>query len=244
VRLNAVRSRLIPDIDWVEVPAGEFRYGERNKRIRLPAFHIARHPITNGQFRCFSDDPQGYADPRWWEGLAERSERAADAAWDYANHPRETVSWFEAMAFCRWLSGTLGYEVRLPHEQEWEKAARGADGREFPWGEFESGHANIDETWGGVGTHHLGLTSAVGIYPQAASPCGALDMAGNVWEWCLNRYDKPTETDPGGDDRRVVRGGSWRHDRGGARCACRYYVPPGARYHALGFRVLCVSPIF
>ena len=147
------------------------------------------------------------------------------------------------MAFCRWLSRALGCEIRLPSEQEWEKAARGADGREFPWGEFAPGHANIDERWGGEGTHYLGFTSAVGIYPQGASPCGALDMAGNVWEWCLNRYDKPMETDPGSDARRVVRGGSWYGGREDARCAFRHGNPPGFRFY-LGFRVLCVSPIF
>lgn len=244
LRFDAEHNRQVPDIDWRAVPAGNFRYGHKKRQIALPAFHIARYPITHCQFRCFIDDPQGYADPRWWEGLAERFERAAEPDWDYANHPREHVSWFEAMAFCHWLSRALGCEIRLPSEQEWEKAARGADGREFPWGEFAPGHANIDERWGGEGTHYLGFTSAVGIYPQGASPCGALDMAGNVWEWCLNRYDEPMETDPGSDAGRVVRGGSWDFDRGIARCAFRHHHPPGYRYSLLGFRVLCVSPIF
>ncbi|WP_273703524.1 SUMF1/EgtB/PvdO family nonheme iron enzyme, partial [Candidatus Accumulibacter vicinus] len=226
MRFDAARKRQVPDIDWVEVPAGKFRYGEEQQEIWLPAFHIARYPITNCQFRCFIDDPQGFANPHWWEGLAERSERPAEPVWDHANHPRETVSWFEAMAFCRWLSQTLGYEVRLPSEQEWEKAARGADGREYPWGEFVPGHANIDETWGDAGTHHLGRTSAVGVYPQGASPCGALDMAGNVWEWCLNRYDKPSETGPGGTFPRMLRGGSWYDNRDLARCAVRIHSHP------------------
>jgi formylglycine-generating enzyme required for sulfatase activity len=198
----------------------------RAEEDQLPAFHIARYPVTNCQFRCFIDDPQGYADDRWWEGLAERTERPAESAWDHANHPRETVSWFEAMAFCRWLSQMLGYEVRLPSEQEWEngeqeweKAARGADGREFPWGDFEPGHANIDETSGHDGPHYLAQTSAAGIYPQGASPWGCHDMAGNVWEWCLNKYEKSSDTDPGEDAWRVVRGGSWVGYRHYARCA-------------------------
>jgi formylglycine-generating enzyme required for sulfatase activity len=147
------------------------------------------------------------------------------------------------MAFCRWLSGTLGYEIRLPSEQEWEKAARGADGREFPWGEFAPGHANIRRDHGMTTDRTLGLTSAAGIYPQGPRPAGRLDMAGNVWEWCLNRYDKPSETDPGGDD------GAWCAAARGttsprlARCACRYDDDPDYRDFNLGFRVLCVSPI-
>jgi formylglycine-generating enzyme required for sulfatase activity len=237
------QCRQVPDIDWVEVPAGAFRYGEKQQTIKLPAFHIARYPVTNSQFRCFIDDPQGYADDRWWQGLAGRTERPAESRWDHANHPRETVSWFEAMAFCRWLSQMLGYEIRLPSEQEWEKAARGTDGREFPWGEFEPGHANIDETAGHDGPHYLAQTSAAGIYPQGASPWGCHDMAGNVWEWCLSKYDEPGDTNPGVDVRRVVRGGSWNYSRHGARCACRYDDDPDYRDFNLGFRVLCVSPI-
>jgi formylglycine-generating enzyme required for sulfatase activity len=243
LRFNDQRRCLLPNIDWVKVPAGAFRYGEGQKTIKLPAFHIARYPVTNCQFRCFIDDPQGYADGRWWEGLAERAERPDDSTWDYANHPREAVSWFEAMAFCRWLSQMLGYEIRLPSEQEWEKAARGTDGREFPWGEFEPGHANIDETAGHDGPHYLAQTSAAGIYPQGASPWGCHDTAGNVWEWCLKKAGDPSHTDPSGADWCVVRGGSWRGDRRDAHCAFRFTIVPSLRDYYLGFRVFCVSPI-
>jgi len=243
LRFNDQRRCLLPNIDWVKVPAGAFRYGEGQKTIKLPAFHIARYPVTNCQFRCFIDDPQGYADGRWWEGLAERAERPDDSTWDYANHPREAVSWFEAMAFCRWLSQMLGYEIRLPSEQEWEKAARGTDGREFPWGEFEPGHANIDETAGHDGPHYLAQTSAAGIYPQGASPWGCHDTAGNVWEWCLKKAGDPCHTDPSGADWCVVRGGSWRGDRRDAHCAFRFTIVPSLRDYYLGFRVFCVSPI-
>ncbi|TLD46403.1 MAG: Serine/threonine-protein kinase pkn1 [Accumulibacter sp.] len=276
LRFDGERRCLVPDIDWVEVPAGAFRYGDEQKKIERSAFHIARYPVTNCQFRCFIDDPQGYANDRWWEDLAERTERPAESAWDHANHPRETVSWFEAMAFCRWLSQMLGYEVRLPSEQEWENGARGADsrkfswgwlsnmlryevrraskqerektacgadGREFPWGDFKPGRANIDETSGEDGSHYLAQTSAAGIYPQGASPWGCHDMAGNVWEWCLNKREKSSDTDPGEDAWRMVRGGSWVGYRHYARCASGRWSDPGARKNNIGFRVLCVSPI-
>ena len=159
--------------------------------------------------------------------------------------------WFEAVAYARWLDARLREKnllpadstVRLPTEGEWEKAARGGDGREFPWGRFESGRANIDDTWGNAGPHKVDQTTPVGVYPTGASPCGALDMAGNVWEWCLNEYGIPERSGIEGDAARVVRGGSWSYGRDSARCACRYYFAPDDRNFDIGFRLVCVSPI-
>lgn len=144
----------------------------------------------------------------------------------------EHVDWYEALAFCRWLSFKTGVNINLPTEQQWEKAARGTDGREYPWGvEFESSYCNADFT--------LGETSAVGIYPQGQAPCGALDMAGNVWEWCLNKYNSSEVIAPdlsGGN--RVIRGGSWGDDTDILRCALRYEDRPRYRYYDLGFRLV------
>jgi formylglycine-generating enzyme required for sulfatase activity len=227
-----------PDIDWCEIPAGEFRYQDGERRT-LPAFHIARYPVTNRQFRCFTGDPAGFANPAWWKGLAERLDAASEPAWPEGNHPRETVSWCEAVAFCRWLSDRLGFEVRLPTEVEWEKAARGTGGREYPWGDgYRPGFANINETWGNAGPTNLERTTAVGLYPQGASPYGVLDMAGNVWEWCLNEYDHPERTGMKGDALRALRGGSWRDHRYYCRAAFRYGYTPDSRDGHGGFRVV------
>ena len=126
----------LPDIDWVDVPAGEFLFGEDRSVLTLPAFRIARYPITNAQFQCFIDDG-GFDDMKWWRRPKDRHEPETPL-WSYPNQPRETVSWFDAMAFCAWLdarcrsSGTLpnGWGIRLPTGPEWEKAARGTDGRD------------------------------------------------------------------------------------------------------------------
>jgi len=154
------------------------------------------------------------------------------------------VSRYEAVAYSRWLSAQLDADITLPTEQEWEKAARSAQGLEFPWGEFKSAFANINETWGKVGPHNLAQTSAVGSYPQGKSPYGILDMAGNVWEWCLNEYKKPQRTGTKGKADRVMRGGAWDGNRDLARCAYRVGLPPGSRSNVLGFRLVLRSPLF
>ncbi len=160
-------ERGLPDIDWVEIAAGSFLYGEEKETRELPFFNIARYPITNTQFQVFINDG-GYQEPRWWAGLAKRIDSPNAPRWNEPNRPRETVSWYEAVAFCRWLSHITGDEIRLPSETQWERAARGADGRNYPWGgEYRSGYANVDETVIDVGSYYLGKTTAVGVYrPQ------------------------------------------------------------------------------
>jgi formylglycine-generating enzyme required for sulfatase activity len=212
----------LPDINWVDIPGGEFHYQDGERRP-CEGFLIARYPVTHAQFQAFLNADDGYAHDRWWRALDQLDRNPGPAYWPIANHPRETVSWFEAMAFCAWLTERLGLAdtgraIRLPTEWEWERAARGTDGRAYPWGsDYEAGRANIDETWLDAGPHHLDRTSPVGIYPRGASPEGVLDLCGNVWEWCLNEYGNPEQTGPGGSVSRVLRGGSWHDDRGYAR---------------------------
>ncbi|MFZ4629884.1 MAG: SUMF1/EgtB/PvdO family nonheme iron enzyme, partial [Blastocatellia bacterium] len=192
------RGRALPNIDWGEIPAGRFVYGDESEyaakpeEVELPTFFISRYPVTFGQFQLFLDDPEGIRDPRWLKGLAgdAREHQPGEQAFPFDNHPRERVSWYQAIAFCRWLSWRLGGEydlkkiaqwaVRLPTEYEWEKAARGTDGRIYPYlGEFDPTKGNTEKTG-------IGQTSAVGIFPEGASPFGVMDLSGNVWEWCLN----------------------------------------------------------
>jgi hypothetical protein len=208
---------------------------------------IARYPITNAQYRFFVEEG-GYQNPAYWPEAIEagdwkdgtaghlRGESRTcpvywdDPLWNVSNHPVVGANWYEAVAYCHWLTeklrtlGTLGADevVRLPTEAEWQQAAQGNDGREYPWGEWAGGHANTSES-------DIGQTSTVGLFPEGASPCGALDMAGNVWEWCADWYGE-------GRDTKVLRGGSWLINRRNARCADRSWNYPRLRYNDLGFR--------
>ena len=109
--------------------------------------------------------------------------------------------------------------------------------------DYQSGYANINETWEEAGSHYLQRTTAVGIYPQGDSLQGVSDLSGNVWEWCLNAYEEPANTQSSGVLRRVVRGGSWINALVSARASYRYYNSPVSRNYYFGFRVCCVSPI-
>jgi formylglycine-generating enzyme required for sulfatase activity len=235
----------LPDIEWVEIPAGEFHYGHADERdnlpqvVILPTFHMAKYLVTYAQFQSFIDAADGFRNPQWWMGLAADDQHKAgpgDQAFKFWNHPRERVSWYDAVAFCRWLSAKLGVEVRLPTEYEWEKAARGTDGRIYPYGnEFDVMKDNVHETG-------ISQTSAVGVFPDGASPYGVLDMSGNVWEWCLSAYAdtklNPAEEQTNNTHSRVLRAGSWYYHLNDAHAASRNLNSPDNRSYYYGFRVL------
>jgi hypothetical protein len=242
-----LRSDGLPDIDWVQMPAGAFIYQDSEK-LTLPTFHIARYPITYKQFQAFLDMPDGFNHDAWWQGLTKKYQKQEmrEQYFKYWNHPRETVSWYQAVAYCRWLSAKLGYEVRLPTEQEWEKAARGTDGREYPWGnEYIPGYANINETdqTNLTGYYYIRQTTDVGMYLQGASPYGVLDISGNIWEWSLNEYENPENIEISSNAPRVLRGGSWSNSGNYARCVSRYKYYPYSKYLNIGFRIVCSVPM-
>jgi iron(II)-dependent oxidoreductase len=218
------------------------------QEVTLPAFKIGRHPVTNAQYRRFVEA----TGQKWLSDDGRQPERA--------NCPAVRISWHEARAYCAWLTEVWRAEgviaddevVRLPSEAEWEKVARGSDGRPWPWGDgWDETRCNTDELG-------LGDTCAVGMFPQGASPYGCLDMAGQVWEWTASLWGKgwsklefkyPYEPADGrenlaaGDEvRRVLRGGSFYYYRDSARCAYRYRGSPNRRLRNRGFRVV-VSPI-
>ena len=241
-------AKPVPQIDWVEVPGGSFLYGDKKVPTKIDTFWMARYPVTNLQFQAFLDAEDGYQQPQWWKAGGGPQEGSVPPDWPEDNCPREMVSWFEAMAFCAWLTERPGFSkknpVRLPTEKEWERAARGITGSVYPWGDtYEGGHANIHESGISTGSTYLKRTSPVGIYypwddqPRSADdPPRIHDLAGNVWEWCSDRYTPEEES-------RVLRGESWFDDQVSARAAYRVYGTPGYRNSYVGFRVVCWSPI-
>jgi len=209
--------------------------GERDRRtLSLPGFRIARTPVTNAQYAAFVAETGHRApdvDAGTWKGygLIHPYPRTRRHAWPgghppegRAQHPVVLVSHEDARAYTAWLSARTGRAWRLPTELEWEKAARGADGRRFPWGgDYAPGRLNSHD--GGPFD-----TLPVGRFPEGASPFGLLDAAGQVFEWTA------TEARPG---RFLVKGGSW-DDSGCGVCrpAARHSRPAGLKHILVGFR--------
>jgi formylglycine-generating enzyme required for sulfatase activity len=238
------RGMTAPDL--IVIPAGEFTMGsdvgdpdaQPARQIYLKSFRIARYEVTNAQYaqylnvtdekvdRCGGhicldtqlENPQSHILCRQGRYVVEEG---------YEQHPVRNVSWYGAQAYCEYL------DMRLPTEAEWEKAARGSDGRTYPWGN------TADPTKLNAGGR-IGDTTAVGSHPDGASPYGVQDMAGNVWEWTADWY----EAYPGnryrssffGQNYKVVRGGSWNHPDTDARAAHRDMAHPARRIHVVGFR--------
>ncbi|MBV7329838.1 SUMF1/EgtB/PvdO family nonheme iron enzyme [Chloroflexi bacterium TSY] len=256
----------LPDIKWIEINAGPFLMGSTDEQaeyddekpkftcnlIREP-YCISCYPITVAQYSAFVEGG-GYEQKEYWTqaGWQWRKENDVIAPQTYSgvyqtlNHPQVGVSWYEAVAFCQWLSSRLGLPVSLPTEAQWERAARHTDGRIYPWGnEFDAKRCNMADT--GIGT-----TSAVGIFPTGNAVCGAVDMAGNILEWCSTLWGKdfdepdfkypydPTDgrEDPEAEGRRVLRGGAFDYNEDGVRCAFRLRdTPDNCRYY-VGLRVV------
>ena len=219
--------------DMVEIPAGPFTMGNDSAdpedapahQVDLPAYDIDRFEVTNADFAAFVQaagyvtEVESAGKKNWRDEFAEGKE----------NHPVTRVNWNDAAAYCEWLG------KRLPTEAEWEKAARGEDGRSFPWGnDWDPSKANVKETG-------LRDTVAVGSFGAGASPYGVEDLAGNVWEWTADWYQAypgNTAGDPYyGEQCRVTRGGGWFDEEPQATTFTRNCgVPDTTSSDELGFR--------
>lgn len=224
----------IPDIRWSLVPAGQVSRRDHEGTMGVPKFWISAYPVTYGQYLAFLEAEDGFANDLWFVGLAMRPSRPGEQLRRSRNQPAENVSWYDAVAFSRWLSARSGLAVRLPTEWEWQLAALGSvDGRSCVLGvDWDAEIANSQETG-------LSRAVAVGLYPRGATAAGVHDLFGNVWEWCLNEF---SSTDQAvhleSDAARSVRGGSWLVLNSFARADFRGWDDPGLRYSALGFRLV------
>jgi sulfatase modifying factor 1 len=202
-------------------------------QVYLNSFYIDASPVTYAEYKKFLDANPQHEIPSDWDATTRNFPRDKDT------HPVVAVSWADADAYARWAG------KRLPTEAEWDKAARGTDGRRFPWGNaFDPGRCNTSES------KSYGTTSVRNYAQMGNSPYGAIDMAGNIWEWCADWYDAAcyrhalTHNPPGptSGDWRVLRGGAWDVAPDYCRCASRdYIVPDGIGYATVGFR--CVQPM-
>lgn len=233
------------------VPAGLFTMGSDKSRdkearddetpqypVAVDNFAIGQHPVTVAEYAC-AVRAKAVPEPPAYELLGTKTDWAKQQT--HPDHPVVCVSWDDARGYCVWLAKTTGQRWRLPTEAEWEKAARGGDGRIYPWGNtFDQARCNSWES--GINT-----TTPVGSYPGGESFYHVQDMAGNVWEWTSSHYQHyPYRENDGRENldstgNRVLRGGSWGYALRGVRAACRYNYQPGYLNVRIGFR-LVVAP--
>ena len=233
-------------MDLVRIRAGEFVMGTdstKNELARpderpqhpvcLPEFYLGKYPVTNSQYAAFLRATKRKAPTYWKQG---RIPGGKD------NHPVVHVSWHDAAAFCCWLSEETAQPFRLPTEAEWEKVARGADGRTYPWG-----NEKPDETRCNFNFNMNGTTPVERFLKGSTPDFNVLDLAGNVWEWVadwydVNYYEHLHIDSPQGPDSgryRVLRGGSWASYPGLIRASARHFDLPSSSADDIGFRCAC-----
>jgi formylglycine-generating enzyme required for sulfatase activity len=240
---------------WTEETGKDYFDSELPRHeVYLDVYDMAKYPTTNAMYAHFIT-AGGYEDERWWKEAIEDEYWNEDSGFRYGNAPRYWddarwnnpsqpvvgVNWYEAVAYCRWLTATLndGYVYRLPTEAEWERAARGPQGWAYPWGDaWQEGFCNSKEAG-------LEQTSPAGLFPQGATSEGVHEMVGNVWEWCRDWYaedayaesEPRNPTGPASGSSRVLRGGSWYNDGPPVcRCGFRDGLGPWGRDYYGGFR--------
>ena len=266
--VSKAAQRVVATIEWVSIPQGTFLMGSTPEaanaayedaklrssmldrhtfdaelpqhQVYLSAYEISRYEITNAQYRVFVEatnrpTPRGHNGEETW----------LDETLNADTQPVVGVTWFDAQAFAEWVGGSL------PTEAQWERAARGTSARTYPWGDTPPKarqHANF--------ARRYNRPVSVGQFPKGESPEGIADLAGNVWEWCLDEHS-PTAYQRGGSDgskdpltlrfrdvlrARVIRGGAWDVGRAFLRSGLRFKFYPLDSTHTIGFRVVRPRP--
>jgi len=263
----------VPEIAWLPVAPGGGITIEKQKFTVQP-FFVAKYLITYAQFQTFLDASDGFEDARWWEGMPDdyKKQSIESQRIKITNAPRDSVSWYQCVAFARWVNDRLrgltlvgttpassavktdnaGADnagivptmvvgddamIRLPTEWEWQWMAQGGKlMKAYPWGDWQEGYANTSEAG-------LSRTTAVGMYAHGAAECGALDVGGNLFEWCLNDKYKIDQISISSNEQKVLRGGSFSSYQDGAAASYRYFINPSRRYVSSGLRLVVAAPI-
>jgi len=241
-----IPSFLPQPFEWCKIDGGNVTlkalsdgYLKQVTIVPVEEFFMAKYPTTNAQYQAFVDAADGYKNAEWWnysEGAKawrKANPQPAKTAFAGDDHPRTNVTWYESVAFTRWLSQKLNLNVFLPTDELWQRAAIGDKKWAYPYeNEFDKNKCNSN-TKG---------TTPVTQYLEGASPYGVMDMSGNVWEWCFTSYDKGNISLKDAVDVRkyVLRGGSWRsNDTDFLRADVRDGDTPDLRGSNRGFRFAC-----
>lgn len=215
---------------FIEIAPGESLIGEGDDihSVAIKTFGISKYPVTNFAYQRFVKRTN-HNPPAHWNNEFPQT---------LGDHPVVGVNWYDALAYCKWLSISTGITHRIPTELEWERSARGMENNIYPWGNsFNPDNCNCWELG-------VGWTTPVNSFLRSASSFGVLDLVGNVWEWCSSLFmDYPYRDDDGREDFeadgwRVLRGGSWMDHEWGVRAARRLSGNPNTLSHNTGFRVV------
>jgi formylglycine-generating enzyme required for sulfatase activity len=240
-------------LEWCEVPGGMLslpvvnapnsnhnghgNHVEQHEMEYIEKFYMSKYPITNAQFQRFLDAPDGYTNMQWWEYAPDayqwrkEIEGPTPSRFHGDDRPRENVTWYEAMAFCKWLSARTNMTITLPTDKQWQRAARGNDNRLYPWGNtFNVSLANTAES-------KIRKTTPVTNYLNATSPFGICDLAGNIWEWCLHTGTRDPKNREG-EGVRAIFGGSFISDARRAQTTFHFNLNPEYCFATIGFRVI------
>lgn len=245
----------LPLLEWCDVQSGQTLIDEldsqtkaKQRKVYVESFRMSKYPITQNQYEVFCSEIDGYKNTKWWEYSQEaynwrvNNPDPKPVRFKGDERPREMVNWYDALAFCKWLSFKLNTNVTLPSAIQWQRAARGDDSRVYPWGNvFDKNRCNTRES-------EIKMTSLVMRYTNGISPFNIYDMAGNVWEWCLNV--KPKEGQPEYFDsnkelieipsvgERAVFGGSFVSAYQRSQISFHYYLDPLCYHATIGFRIV------
>jgi len=263
----------VPEIAWLPVaPGGDITI--EKQKFTVQPFFVAKYLITYAQFQTFLDASDGFEDARWWEGMPDdyKKQSIESQRIKITNAPRDSVSWYQCVAFARWVNDRLrgltlvgttpassavktdnaGADnagivptmvvgddamIRLPTEWEWQWMAQGGKlMKAYPWGDWQEGYANTSEAG-------LSRTTAVGMYAHGAAECGALDVGGNLFEWCLNDKNKIDQISISSNEQKVLRGGSFPSLQDSAAASYRHNFNPPNWHNFNGLRLVVSAPM-